>query len=615
MDMKRFFLYAIVITALALAGCGGGGGGTSLMVDGERATQALIDALQGRANTAEGQATAANMTLGAIRTALGLMADADQAEIEGAITKLQNANPEDPVIAQLRTQLELAADATPAMIMDAIDELQGMEMATPDSEDMIAAAKAPAIADPDGDGMTGENNATDEEEANDDLTNPMRPGKMTGTADDFSASAGGIGMPAILAFGAAGTAAEYDRLGMPDAGIDDDDEFVMTSEGMVDGFARNKHTRTVEEVTTDTVTVFDNRDDPKDVAYMTFYSTTAAGDRDAVTSANAAGVLTLDGTDVATHHALFSASAFPSARNQTFTYADDDPDTDADEEMNGGRDFKGTFNGVPGTFACTTDSCTAVTNSNSQLTSLTGTWTFTPNAVAEDADPHMIRRINFDADYLAFGYWLQGTTVRGKTTYKIGTFATGSMPFAGGAAGTAVAALMGSATYSGPAAGMFVMKTDIDGDNKGPVPTSAGKFTADTSLTANFGATTMSATDFSISGTVDNFQLTNHDGSSVDNDWSLNLNIARFATPAFSVSTGNVESFSSHGREFNGTTGPMGSLGRWEGQFYGAQVTDNDQTATVNEAASGYPTGVAGEFIGHFTTGHAIGAFGAELDP
>ena len=33
MDMKRFFLYAIVIAALALAGCGGNGGGTAMMPD------------------------------------------------------------------------------------------------------------------------------------------------------------------------------------------------------------------------------------------------------------------------------------------------------------------------------------------------------------------------------------------------------------------------------------------------------------------------------------------------------------------------------------------------------------------------------------------------------
>ena len=33
---------------------------------------------------------------------------------------------------------------------------------------------------------------------------------------------------------------------------------------------------------------------------------------------------------------------------------------------------------------------------------------------------------------------------------------------------------------------MFVMKTDIDRDNMGPVATEAGKFTADTTLMAKF---------------------------------------------------------------------------------------------------------------------------------
>ena len=35
-----------------------------------------------------------------------------------------------------------------------------------------------------------------------------------------------------------------DRLGMPDMGIDDDNEFDSMEDGTVDGFARNVHTRT-----------------------------------------------------------------------------------------------------------------------------------------------------------------------------------------------------------------------------------------------------------------------------------------------------------------------------------------------------------------------------------
>ena len=53
------------------------------------------------------------------------------------------------------------------------------------------------------------------------------------------------------------------------------------------------------------------------------------------------------------------------------------------------------------------------------------------------------------------------------------------------------------------------------------------------------------------------------------------------------------------------TTGTGGTAGSWNGQFYGPQTTGAN-------AASGYPSGAAGEFTGHFEDGHVIGAFGAE---
>ena len=662
MNMKRLLWGFTLIAATALlAGCGGGGG-TSLMVGGERATQALIDALQADRNAqanradeaererdarptqqdltdAQGERNAAHMTLAAIRTELGLMADADQAAIVAAITALEMRNPadpEDPAIATLRTSLGLASDASLAMIVAAVGELVAEDMRM---EDPIAAKKAPAIADPDNDKKLYENDsaergtvtnsATDVTATEDDLENPNRPGK--GEADDgsddlFSVTAGAIDTEPTMTIGPSTSA---DRLGMPDQAIPDEDEFVRTADGTVDGFARNVHTRTVDGVTTDTVTVLDNRAAPEDVAYRVFYDDptdtdrsdaqdlNSTVDRDAVDSIDANGVLNLDEGDIDNNHGLFSASAFPSGEDQEFTYEDDVPNTDANEERRGGRDFRGMFNGVPGRFACTGNAgtCTAGTDSMGRLDSLGGVWTFTPDDVDDDADPHMIRGAKYDADYLAFGYWLQGTTVRGNTTYKIGTFATGSMPFAGTDFAAAIMALTGSATYSGPAAGMFVMKTDIDGDSKGPVATEAGKFTADTELTAKFGDATATPDDFTISGTVENFQLTNHDDTSVANDWSLNLNSARFATPTYSATTGLVTGIADHVRTFSGTTGETGSLGRWEGGFYGPQVEDDTDTATVDESVSGYPTGVAGEFIGHFGNGHAIGAFGAELDP
>ena len=155
-------------------------------------------------------------------------------------------------------------------------------------------------------------------------------------------------------------------------------------------------------------------------------------DREAVSSITAAGVLTLANDDIDGNHDLFSATALPTGEDQTYTYVDDDATTmDMDEEMRGGQDFRGSFNGVPGKFACT-GTCTAGTDSMGMLDALGGTWTFTPDDVAEDADPHMIADADFDGDYLAFGFWLRGTETRTGTKYSIGTFATGSLPFAVG---------------------------------------------------------------------------------------------------------------------------------------------------------------------------------------
>jgi len=588
MKMKRLLWGFLMIAAVALAGCGGNGGSSA------------TDPANGNGMNGNGTPTAAEMTVADVRTALGLAANADRAMILAAISAL---NPEDPVIADLRTALDMA-NATPDMILAAVQALVAEDMRT---EDPIATKKASAIVTLE----RGTNNAGDRGDTTtplDDLENPNRPGKgeaNDGSDDLFTVAPGGIDTPEVMTVGPTATA---DRLGMPDSGVRDENEFAMMADGMVGDFDRNVHTRTIDDVT-DTLTVFDNRDDPTDVEFETFYSVAEAGNRDAVTSATAEGVLTLDTGDLTGNSGLFESTNFPAATigeglTSNLTY-----DTDADKE------FSGSFNGVDGTYTCT-GTCTAESN-NDGLSALEGTWTFTPDAVAEDADPHMIEDANFDADYLAFGYWLQETGTGADKTYGIGTFATGSMPFPVGDTTAGIPALVGTATYSGSAGGMFVMKADIDDDNKGLVATQAGEFTADASLTAKFGSATGSITDFIISGTVDNFALSNADGTAVDNDWSLDLDSTEFADRAYS---GNAWTFSNHANTFSGSTtsmegGTAGSTaGRWEGGFYGPQVTDVD-TTIANEAETGYPTGVAGEFIGHFENADVIGAFGAEKNP
>lgn len=418
-----------------------------------------------------------------------------------------------------------------------------------DVDQMAATA---AIADPDGDGTLG--GATS-------LDHASRPGKSAATADDFSATPGNAATdsPSVLAFGASTTPAEYDRLGLTDSGVDN--EFETTVAGRVSGFAFGVHTRTDDSTNTvDTVMVLDNR---KDMTYRQFYNSADSNgvpDRDfsnadtlnadnadhkAVTSIAADGVLTIDITDIAGNGGLFSAMAFAGV-SQNFTYEGDD------------RTFDGWFNGVPGEFSCSDTTCTAATGTDGRLRSLTGAWTFTP---AAEGAPHTIRgSAQFDTDYLSFGYWLKTTTTAGgDTTYGVGTFATGSMPFAD----AEISALTGTAKYTGPAVGMFATMTR------------AGTFTAETELTANFDNDT-------ISGMVENFMLTNRNGRSVKNDWTLMLNSASSTANTFSGTT----------------TGTGGTAGSWKGGFYGP--------------SGGKPSGVAGEFTGHFEDGHVIGAFGAE---
>ena len=147
-------------------------------------------------------------------------------------------------------------------------------------------------------------------------------------------------------------ATDADRLGMPDSTVADENEFVMMADGMVGDFDRNVHTRTIDDVT-DTLTVFDNRDDPTDVEFETFYSAADAADRDAVTSATAStdtepAVVTIDNNDIDGNHDLFSSVEFPTGEDQTYTHvAADETASPPVVEERGGREFAGTFNGVP----------------------------------------------------------------------------------------------------------------------------------------------------------------------------------------------------------------------------------------------------------------------------
>ena len=188
----------------------------------------------------------------------------------------------------------------------------------------------------------------------------------------------------------------------------------------------------------------------------------------------------------------------------------------------------------------------------------------------------------------------------------IGTFYGGSMPFENdiaddGIRNSAIARLKGTASYEGMAAGKYARKEggNLDG---------AGHFTAMVGLNANFfkgtkpvmvnGVTEQHSV--SIDGSVTKFkdEMGAYIMDANGKEWELDLHEATTATNSF----------------MGMTTGD----GNWQGQFFGPAAARSRGVAGGHpnpDAENTYPTGVAGEFTGHFDDGHVIGAFGAELQP
>ena len=258
---------------------------------------------------------------------------------------------------------------------------------------------------------------------------------------------------------------------------------------------------------------------------------------------------------------------------------------DADEA----RTFKGTWQGGAGEFGCTQDPCTVTADDAGKLTFSSG-WTFTFD---DDAKVDVA-----DTDYLQFGYWMQTTVGSdGVAAYDFDAFSGGMTAVTGtrdfDAGGSEVE---GSATYKGPAGGMYVRKTlDAEG---GVMNAMHGNFTADAELTANFGGDEVSvATQYSVSGTVKKFM----DGMTPLSGWSVNL----MKSMNFATRTDDPNTLSG---ATQGMTGDIaGAEGAWNGKFYGGADDDVDTT----DADERIPTGIAGEFDAHFSNGHVSGGFGA----
>ncbi len=234
----------------------------------------------------------------------------------------------------------------------------------------------------------------------------------------------------------------------------------------------------------------------------------------------------------------------------------------------------GTFDGARGTYVCTPSMGSACTSSVKDGGGFDlaggGGWKFVPAAAAEVAQR--------DSEYQHFGWWLR-TAGSG---YAFGAFHAGE----GGAADefASLASLQGTATYRGPAAGMFALQPQ-------GATASAGEFTARATLEVDFGD---SASPGTVAGTVSNFTV---DGSGMP--WSVMLGSARISAGG-GIGAGGTDAARTVW-SIDGTTGPAPSSRSpvWRGQLHDAD----------DEGVPGAATGVFEAAYGE--VGHMIGAFGA----
>ena len=231
-------------------------------------------------------------------------------------------------------------------------------------------------------------------------------------------------------------------------------------------------------------------------------------------------------------------------------------------------DFTGTFAGGAGRYRCAGANCSVTLDDRGAPTAMGGDWVFAPDSTAMVSIP--------DYDHLYFGWWLD----EAGDPWGFQTFA-GAAGFASGS-GNVEAAMEGTATYRGAAAGVWATVDSSGGRITGA---DAGEFTAHAELRANFFGPLDAGV---VNGEIGSFR----DGSGrALAGWRVTLDSAMLT--AGDASFAGVTA---------GSVGPGSSgAGSWEGSFHG---TDGAET-------NPRPSHASGRFDLHFPGAHLAGAFGA----
>ena len=257
------------------------------------------------------------------------------------------------------------------------------------------------------------------------------------------------------------------------------------------------------------------------------------------------------------------SDGFPSGPTDTWTYG---PDGRATTVI-------GTFDDVPGQFTCTISTCEVKTDPMGKLVTSMG-WRFT--ATLQNSATVKVA----DTGYAYFGWWLNKP--------KLNTGMHDVEVFAGGTdAANVNAAIVGTATYAGPAAGKYVTKTSQAGAHS---DSGVGHFTAKANLTAKFGLADGDVG--TIGGLVTGFVLDDTTAAS----WTVTLEDATLNDTAIFDGTTEVD----FGGGATATEG--GGAGTWQGSFYDDADTDDPTNA---------PGTVAGTFDAITDNASVIGGFGA----
>ena len=514
MDMKRFFLYAIVIAALALAGCGGNGGnGTAgggngngngtpppVVTPAGPTVQDLFEAAQMAEDMAEVAQTDADDAVKAATEASGKLNVRDV----GGNSMMAQMNAE-----AVLYNKEKADNA----VTTAETALADLMQADTDADEHDNAQLNSAIAD-----AIKIAEAAVEATKEDAESDALKTAVETVTGDDPDAE----GYPRTAVKVGEAVAMQIGMALMPTSPTD----------------GAGVRVTDLADITTAPDDTSDP--DPKTRVLM--------NDHQGNTWAEIVGnVMTMRITSADNLTRVVEAASFvgmPAASASSGTA----PTMTDDGVANGTEYDDASYKGIPGTSFCAGTDCNVDADGN-----LVGSWYFTPTNKDEfyvkTADGMMYQ---VETLYARFGHWLSQAGDPLVTTVNLYAAVGNTNTNTSGLDVTTVnttgdTLTDSSATYTGTAAGMSLHK-EIDSDGMAvPGTLQSGAFTADVTLNATFG------TAPTIGGTIDNFRSEN--AGAVDSDWSVNLLTTGFTGAAVASTAGR--------------TTASGQDGEWQANSYG----------------------------------------------